>query len=68
MKDELCGRILKYFIALRPKMFSYMTDDSCAEKKGKGGKNCVIKREVKFEDYEKVFGEMWINTGISAKF
>lgn len=37
------------------------------KKKGKGGKNCVIKREVKFEDYEKVFGEMWINTGISAK-
>ena len=57
MKDELCGRILKYFIALRPKMFSYMTDGSCADKKEKRAKNCVIKREVKFEDYEKVFGK-----------
>lgn len=57
MKDELCGRILKYFIALRPKMFSYMTYGNCADKKGKRAKNCVIKREVKFEDYKKVFGE-----------
>ena len=32
MKDELGGRIIMEFIALRPKTYSYLTDD-CKEKK-----------------------------------
>ena len=33
MKDELGGRIIKEFIALRPKTYSYLTDDRKEDKK-----------------------------------
>ena len=42
MKDELGGRIMKEFIALRAKMYSYI-DDKSELKKCKGIKKCVIK-------------------------
>ena len=44
MKDELGGRIIKEFIGLRPKCYSYLTDDGNVDKKAKGTKRCVIKR------------------------
>lgn len=31
MKGELGGRIFKKFIALRPKIYSYLADDTCVE-------------------------------------
>ena len=52
MKDELGGRIIKEFIALRPKTYSYLTDDCKKDKKAKGTKKCVIKRMIKFNDYK----------------
>ena len=40
------------FVALRPKTYSYLTDDCEENKKAKGTKNCVIKRRLKFSDYK----------------
>ena len=53
MKDELGGGIITEFVALRPKTFSYMTDEYIEMKKAKGTKKCVIKKMLKFEDYKK---------------
>ena len=52
MKDELGGRVITEFVALRPKTYSYLTDDSKEDKKAKGTKKCVIKRMIKFDDYK----------------
>ena len=48
MKDELGGKVNMEFVALRPKTYSYLTDD----KKAKGTKKCVIKRMIKCDDYK----------------
>ena len=52
MKDELGRKIIKEFVALRPKTYSYLTDDCKEDRKAKGTKRCVIKRELKFNDYK----------------
>ena len=52
MKDELGGKIMTEFVALRPKTYSYLTDDCEEDKKAKGTKKCVIKRRLKFNDYK----------------
>ena len=38
MKGELEGKIIKEFVALRPKTYSYLTDDDTIHKKAKGTK------------------------------
>ena len=53
MKDELGGEIIIEFIALRPKTYSYLTDNDKIDKKNKGTKKCVIKKMIKFDDYKK---------------
>ena len=40
------------FVALRPKTYSYLTDDCEEDKKAKGTKKCVINRRLKFNDYK----------------
>ena len=52
MKDELGGKIITEFVTLRPKTYSYLTDDGKEDKKAKGTKMCVIKRMIKFNDYK----------------
>ena len=52
MKDELGGGVINEFVALRPKAYSYRTDDLVELKKAKGTKKCVIKNMLKFEDYK----------------
>ena len=52
MKDKLGGRVINEFVALRPKTYSYLTDDCKEGKKAKGTKKCVIKRMIKFDDYK----------------
>ena len=52
MKDELGGKIITEFVTLRPKTYSYLTDDGKEDKKAKGTKKCVIKRMIKFDDYK----------------
>ena len=53
MKDELGGGIITEFVALRPKTYSYMTDEFIEIKKAKGTKKCVVKKMLKFEDHKK---------------
>ena len=53
MKDELGGRIITEFVALRPKTYSYLTDDFKEDKKAKGTKKCVIKKMIKFDEFKK---------------
>ena len=50
-KDELGGRIMKEFIGLRPKCYSYLTYDGNVDKKAKGTKKCVKKKEIMFNNY-----------------
>ena len=52
MKDELGGKIMTEFVALRPKTYSYLTDDCKEDKKAKGTKKCVIKRRLEFNDFK----------------
>ena len=52
MKDELGGQIMKEFVGLRTKTYSYLKDNNNEDKKAKGTKKCVIKRELKFQDYK----------------
>ena len=53
IKDELGGGIITEFIALRPKTYSYKTDEFIELKKAKGTKKCVVKKMLRFEDYKK---------------
>ena len=53
MKDELGGQIMKEFVGLRAKTYSYLKDNNHEDKKTKGTKKCIIKREIKFENYKK---------------
>ena len=53
MKDELGGKIITEFVTLRPKTYSFLTDDGKEDKKAKGTKKCVTKKISKFNDYKK---------------
>ena len=53
MKDELGGKIITEFITLKPKTYSYVTDDGKEDKKAKGTKKCVMKKMIKFNYYKK---------------
>ena len=53
MKDELGGKIITEFVTLRPKTYSFLTDDGKEDKKAKETKKCVIKKMIKFNDYKK---------------
>ena len=53
MKDELGGKIITEFVTLRPKTYSFLTDDGKEDKKAKGTKKCIIKKMIKFNDYKK---------------
>ena len=52
MKDELGGKTITEFVTLRPKTYSYSTDDGKEYKKAKGTKKCVMKIMIKFNDYK----------------
>ena len=52
MKDELGGKIITEFVTLRPKTYSYLTNDCKEDKKAERTKKCVIKRMIKFNDYK----------------
>ena len=47
MKDELRGKIMAEFVALRLKNYAYLIDDDASEvKKAKETKTCVIKENL----------------------
>ena len=52
MKDESGGKMMKEFISLRPKMYSYRVEES-EPKKCKGIKKCVVMKTISFEDYKR---------------
>ena len=43
-KDELGGKIITEFVALKPKAYAYLDDYGNDHKKAKGIKKCVIKQ------------------------
>ena len=52
MKDELGGKVMTEFVALRAKMYAYRKiDKGVEEKRCKGTKKCVVSEELTFEDY-----------------
>ena len=59
MKDELEGKIMTEFAALRPKTYYYLKedgkDDTVTKKRAKGTKKCVIKIMIKFNNYTCLF-------------
>ena len=57
MKDELGGKIMKEFIGLRPKMYSYKIGEKDEPKKCKGIKKCVVKKTISIEDYKRCLFE-----------
>ena len=50
-KDELGGKIIIEFCALRAKAYSYRLDDDAENKKAKVTKKCIVKRELTFKNY-----------------
>ena len=52
MKDECDGKQISEFFGLRAKMYSYRLDEK-EEKKAKGVKKNVIKKDISFDDYYK---------------
>ena len=52
MEDGFVGKIMTEFATLRPKIKSYLTNDSNENEKANGRKKCAIKRKLKFEDYK----------------
>ena len=52
MKDEAGGKIIKEFVGLRAKLYSYKMYERKEEKKCKGIKKNVIKNKITHEDYK----------------
>ena len=50
-KDELGGKIMTEFCALRAKAYAFKLDDDNEVKKAKGTKKCIVKREITFKNY-----------------
>ena len=51
-KYELGSNIMIEFVPLRSKTYSYLMDDGNSDKKAKGIKKCIIKKEIKFKSYK----------------
>ena len=58
-KDELGRKIIKEFFTFRAKTYAYLMSDESEIKKAKGTKECVIKRELMFENYNDCFFVQW---------
>ena len=53
MKDELGGKVMTEFVALRAKMYAYKKiDKEVEEKRCKGTKKCVVAEGLTFDDYK----------------
>ena len=51
-KDEAAGTIIKEFVGLRSKMYSYIKDNNKEEKTAKGIKKNIIKNIIKYINYK----------------
>ena len=52
MKYKLGGQIMKEFVGLRAKTYSYLKDNNDEDKKAKDTKKCAIVRKLKLQDYK----------------
>ena len=52
IKYELGRKIMKEYVGLRAKTYNYLKENNGEDKKPKGTKKCVIKRELKFQVYK----------------
>ena len=52
MKNEVVGQIMEELFGLKVKTYSYLKDSNSEDKKNKRHKKTVIKRKLKFQDYE----------------
>ena len=52
MKDEFCEQIMKEFVGLRAKTYSYLKGNNDEDRKSKSTKHFVIKRKLKMKNYE----------------
>ena len=52
MTDELGEKVMTKFVGLKSNTYSYLIDDGSEDEKAKGTKKCVIKRKLKFENYQ----------------
>ena len=46
MKDELGRQIMKEFVGLRAKTYSYLKENNVEDRKAKGTKKCVTKESL----------------------
>ena len=57
MKDECSGEQISEFVGLRAKLYAFKMDEGKEEKKCKGIKKSVVKKELCFDDYKRtLFG------------
>ena len=52
-KNETSEKLITEFIGLRPKLYSFKTDDGKVKKTCKGVKKYVVKSEINLDDYRK---------------
>ena len=52
MKDELRGKIMTEFVALRAKLYAYRKLNNKEDKRCKGIKKCIMKNTISFIDYK----------------
>ena len=52
MREEVGGKIMTEFVALRPKTYSYLMDIGNRDKKAKETKKSVIKQRLKYNDFK----------------
>ena len=65
IKGELGGQIVKEFVWLRAKIYSYLEDTNEEDQKAKSTKKCVIKRKIKFKDYKNCLEAVQIDNKIN---
>ena len=58
MKDELGGKIMTEFIALRLKLYAYRKLNCIEDKRCKGIKKCLVRKTISFDDYENCLLDM----------
>ena len=51
-KDEAAGKVIKEFVGLRAKLYSYKMDEGKENKRCKGIKKAVVEKSIRHEDYK----------------
>ena len=67
MKDNLGGKIMTEFVAVRSKTYSYLMKDGNFDKKAKGTNKYIIKRRYKFNEYKNCLFKIEIILNLKQK-